>query len=112
MKDVCKTVNDIRKQEIRIAATKEGTVFERTVKDINGIQVRVKSHGAPGEPVGTYVAWIDYPNLGTSFKELLKQGETITARIKMIDGRWEVMRFKVEEVEELSTDDEPLGEDY
>lgn len=112
MKDVCKTVNLIREQTIRIAETKEGTVFERTVKDINSIQVRVKSHGAPGEPVGTYIAWIDYPNLGTSFKELLKQGDTVTARIKMIDGRWEVLRFEVQEVEELSDDDEPLGEGY
>lgn len=95
--ELSKTMKYILEQPVEAPVTKEGTVFERTVAGIEGIQVRVKSHGAPGEPVGTYVAWIDYPNLGTSFKELVKQGDTVTARIKMIDGRWEVLRFKVEE---------------
>lgn len=110
--ELSKTMKHIIAQPIEEPVTKEGTVFERDVAGIEGIQVRVKSHDAPGEPVGTYVAWLDYPNLGQGFKKLLQNGETVKAKIKMINQRWEVMSFEVVSVEGVFTGKKSTKEEF
>ncbi|UTB32753.1 MAG: hypothetical protein NKF70_00240 [Methanobacterium sp. ERen5] len=116
MVDVCKTVNRIHNKathELKPFKMREGTTLERDVVRIFETAVYVKSRDAPGEFVGNYITWLDNSNLGASFQKLLNQSEKITARIKLIDNRWEVLSLRVEDKEEeLSEDNEQLGCDY
>ena len=98
-----KTLNRVRDKtlhELKPFTMKEGTVLERDVVRIVEKAVYVKSRDAPGEFIGNYVAWLDMSNMGQGFQKLIDSGDTITARIKLIKNRWEVLSFTVYEKED------------
>ncbi len=103
MNDPCKVVQRIADTPLKPKQQGKGYLL-REVLDITGIAVRVKSLGMPGEPPShAYVAWIDTPNIGKGYNRLIKEGYTVTAKIKLIKNRYEVLGFKVTEPEKEST---------